>query len=107
MIENKTPSLKDRAPWKPPQYDLADIVALQALLRGEANPEQQKRFVKWLVESACSTYQPSYRSNNPYDTAFAEGRRAVGLNIVTMSVLNVSTLRSKQDEISQRTRRNR
>lgn len=89
------------SPWLPPDYELADATALQAIHRGEANADQQKRALKWLIELAAATYQPSYRSgpDGERDTCFAEGRRFVGLEIVKMLKLNVSTLR-RNDELS-------
>ena len=81
------------APWLPPARELADISAIQALARGEADLHQQQRAFKWIIEVAAGTYQPSYRSDSERDTCFAEGRRFVGLELVTMLKLNVSSLR--------------
>ena len=88
------------APWLPPKYELADTSALQALHRGEANEDQQKRALKWIIEMAAYTYQPSYRNgpDGERDTCFAEGRRFVGLEIVKMLKLHVPTLR-RNDEL--------
>lgn len=89
------PKPDKNSPWLPPPRELADISAIQALSRGEADQHQQQRALKWLIEVCCDTYQPSYRTGPDGDrnTAFAEGRRYVGLELVTMLHLNVSTLR--------------
>lgn len=89
------------APWLPPPYELADITALQALERGDADHHLQQRALKWILEQAAGTYQMSYRGGQEgeRDTAFAEGRRFVGLQIVKMLRLNASKLR-RNDEIS-------
>jgi hypothetical protein len=83
------------SPWLPPKYELPDLTAIQALARGEANADQQKRAMKWIVEQGCATYQPSYRvgPDGERNTVFAEGRRSVGLQIVSMLHINASALR--------------
>ena len=83
--------------WSPSDYELSDATAIQALVRGEANPDQQIAAIKWIVEKVALTYEVSYRPDSERDTCFAEGRRFVGLQIVKMTKLNVSTLR-RNDE---------
>ena len=60
---------------------------------GEATPEDQKRILDFLIVGLCRTYEPSYYPD-PYDTAFAEGRRYVGLQLVTK--LNTALSRIKR-----------
>ena len=81
------------AAWAPPPYELADIGAIQALAKGEANEAQQVRALKWIVETACGTYDLSFRPDSERDTAFAEGRRFVGLTIVKATMMNTQLLR--------------
>jgi hypothetical protein len=71
-------------PWKPAPYDEADTYAIKALAAGVANEGQQKRALKWIIESLCGTYDLSFRPGpeGDRDTAFAEGRRSVGLQLV-------------------------
>lgn len=88
------------APWLPPKYELADVSALQALERGEANADQQQRALKWIIESCCRTYDMTYQPESERDTVFAEGKRFVGLMIVEKLRLHVGTLR-RIDEISE------
>lgn len=84
-------------PWKPVAYDVADAAALQALSEGRATPEQQIRALKWIVEIASGTYDLSFRpgSTGDRDTAFAEGRRFVGMSCVKLTKLNLAALRSQ------------
>src|SRR3990167_1568258 len=77
------------APYAPAPYELADIGAIQALAKGEAEPHQQQRALKWLIETVCCTYDLSFRPDSERETAFAEGRRFVGLNIVKATKLRV------------------
>ncbi|MEE9528430.1 MAG: hypothetical protein V3V88_00055 [Dehalococcoidia bacterium] len=81
---------------KPPHYEAADVTAIQQLERGEAGPEMQKRALKWIIEEVCKTYDISYRPGDTHDTAFAEGKRFAGMEIVKMLKLDPSKLRRKQ-----------
>jgi hypothetical protein len=38
-------------PWKPAPYDEADTYAIKALAAGVANEGQQKRALKWIIET--------------------------------------------------------
>lgn len=94
--KSKHKALDDHAPWRPPSYEDPDVVALQALARGNANLEQQKRALTWIIEQAAGTYGMSYRpggSEGDRDTVFAEGRRFVGNQIVKMLKLKIGQLR--------------
>ena len=79
---------KPRDPaWMPVAYDVREIEAVKALARGEATVVQQQVALKWLIETACGTYDLSYRSDGDggeRETAFAEGRRFVGLQMVKL-----------------------
>jgi len=72
------------AAWAPPPYTLAEAHAIRALQAGSADEHAQRRALRWIVETAAGTYQPSYRPDSDRDTAFAEGRRSVGLAIVKL-----------------------
>lgn len=87
------------APWLPSPYELADVSALQALSEGKADETQQKRALKWIIEVAAGTYQPSFRGGDSSEVSFLEGRRYVGLQIVKTLKLVVANLR-RNDEIS-------
>lgn len=82
----------DDAPWKPFEWTPADVAAIQALQRGEATPDQQKRALDYIIHSA-GTYDLSYRPSSDRDTAFAEGKRFVGLQIVTKLKINLAAIR--------------
>src|SRR3989304_9366757 len=77
-------ALDDHAPWRPAKYDVADASAIQALVRGDATPDQQQRAVQWIVNECSGYYDISYRPGEGGDreTAFAEGKRAGGAQIV-------------------------
>lgn len=81
------------APYMPPKYDDPDIFAIQALVKGEANADQQKRALSWIINECCKTYDMSYRPDNQTDTVFAEGKRYVGNEIIRMTKMKVGTLK--------------
>ena len=88
-------SLLERAPWLPAAYELADVTAVQAVLAGTANPEQQRRAMRWVSEQAAGTYDMAYRpgaEDGRRDTDFALGRAFVGQQIVKLSKLNPGRL---------------
>lgn len=78
---------KPRDPaWMPVDYSTKDVEAVQAVAKGIANESQQKRAIQWII-GAAGTYDLSYRSDSDggeRETAFAEGRRFVGLSIVKL-----------------------
>ena len=84
------------APWIPASWDDADAGAVQALARGDAGPEQQKRALDWIINLACGTYDLSFSPDSDRATSFAEGRRFVGLQIVKLIRVNLARLRTAQ-----------
>lgn len=71
----------------PADYDDKVIMAFQALKAGDADEDQQRRVLDWLIVHAAGTYELSFRSEREggeRETAFAEGRRFVGLQVVKM-----------------------
>lgn len=90
--EKYRPNLTPEAPTCEP----ADAAAIQALQRGNATTEQQKRALTWIIEKAATTYETSYRKGGPEgdrETVFAEGRRFVGNLIVGALKLKLGQLR--------------
>jgi hypothetical protein len=76
--------LTKKQPWHPAPYDEAVTGALKALHAGAANAGQQQRALNWIIEALCGTYDLSYRpgEDGERDSAFAEGKRFVGMQIV-------------------------
>lgn len=69
----------------PPDYTFGQVIAVKALAAGEATPDQQKEALDWIINSAAGYYEISFRSDDDggdRETAFAEGRRFVGQQIV-------------------------
>lgn len=72
------------APWLPASYEPVDTAAIHALQAGNASSGQQQRALAWIINTLCGTYDLSYRPGEDGDreTAFAEGKRHVGLQLV-------------------------
>lgn len=95
MSEHK-PVPARRAPIPLPKVTDEEIYALQALERGEANPEQQKFALKWIVEKACDLYGFCDQPDNDRLCAIHDGRRFAGSQIVKAISLNMEVFKSTQ-----------
>jgi hypothetical protein len=82
----------DRRPWHPAPYDTQTIYALKALDKGTANEGQQKRVLEWIINAVARTYDVSFVPDSDRESAYAEGRRAVGLELVKLINLPASAV---------------
>lgn len=92
------PKPSDAAPWRAVKYRKADVVALQALARGEATPDQQIRGMEYILKTISDRNGMSFRPGGlegDRDTAFAEGRRFVGNQIVKLTKLPLSKIKEE------------
>lgn len=85
---------QDRRPYKPSPCDKSDLFAMKALAAGVATEGQQKRALEWILKVACGIGDNTYYHDSERDTTFAEGKRFVGLEIV--SLLNMPNPPSDQ-----------
>ncbi len=90
MAVASKPKLLD--PWVAPRFVKADIAAMQALSRGEATPEQQKRAINYIVVDLSGINKLSFHpaSDGGRGTAFAQGRWFIGNNIIEMTKILLS-----------------
>ena len=72
-------------------YDLKVVGSIQAIYR----TPKGKRALEHIVNVLAGTYDQSYRPGSERDTAFAEGRRFVGLQLVKLIKLNMQLLKDK------------
>lgn len=89
----------EHAPWKPVPYEDADVAALQALAKGVATAEQQKRALNWWIEKAAGTYDLPYRPGGregERDTLMAIGRMFVGQQTVKLLKLKIGQLQRRE-----------
>ena len=88
-------AIGEHAPWKPPHVEPADAAAIQALAKGTASADQQRRALDWIVLQAARTYDLAYRPGaveGERDTNFALGRQFVGQQIVKAIKLKIGLL---------------
>jgi hypothetical protein len=75
----------------PPYFDVdyaaADVSAVQAWAAGTATPDQQKRAYEWVMFHGARVREVTFQPDNAHATAFAEGRRFVGLQIARLQTL--------------------
>jgi hypothetical protein len=97
--ETKKPKgpMGEPPPWLPPPWEVSDAAALQALVRGDATAEQQKRAINWVIFKAADVDGFTYRQNDR-DHAFGDGRRFVGQQCKKLISLNLSTFTKKEPE---------
>jgi len=76
---------------KPGAFELAHVLHndIQAVARGEASKDAQQRAMKAIIEVVCRTYDMSYFPESDRDTAFAEGRRFVGNQLLRIIKTNL------------------
>lgn len=82
-------------PWHPADYDEADAGALKALNAGNANEAQQKRALAYIINTLAGTYEETFYPEER-NSAYAQGRRYVGLQIVKLLNLPASAFRPKK-----------
>jgi hypothetical protein len=94
--------------WKPPGYTIEELDAVRALANGKASETEQILALDWIIKGAANAYGLSYRSESDggdRETAFAEGRRFVGLQMVKL--INLAPKAVAQMRIAEATRRDK
>lgn len=74
-------------PWLPADYDVVDHRAVQALSRGEADPDQQRRAWDWIL-FAAGRGDLSFRAGGlagQRETDFAEGKKWVAEQMLKLA----------------------
>jgi hypothetical protein len=86
-------------PLERPDYIEAEIQAVRAVHRGEADARQQRMALDFLLR-AYGTHDTSFRPGDAYATAFAEGKRFAGTTLVWM--LKAAPVRTDPDKTATR-----
>lgn len=84
---------KKAPPYLKVEWDEADANALKALQRGDADADQQKRALDWILRHAAMIREVTFQPGMPDASAFAEGRRFVGLTIAQLLTVSTRDLR--------------
>lgn len=82
---------------QPAPFELPDVAALQAVYRGQGSEDQQRRAMEWVIKQAANMPGISFRAGDSHATAFLEGRRFVGAQILSLLGLNLSELKKRTD----------
>lgn len=86
--------VKPSAASDPAPFTVSDAEAIQSLTRGEADADQQKRALRWILEGACGLPIWAYRETQR-ETDIALGRQFVGQQIVGLQRVNISKLKER------------
>lgn len=91
------PADKPREGWHPAPWEVHEAAAIQALFAGNANPDQQRTAMRWILDGACSYTDWAYRpgAEGTRDTDMCLGRQFVGHQIVKLSRLNLELFRKR------------
>lgn len=81
------------APWKFVEPTLEEARALKAVAVGEANSEQQKKALSWIIHRACGATLDTFAPGEPDVSAYRQGRRAVAVLITQVLLLKPEELR--------------
>ena len=84
--------VKQHGGLKTAPFDPADATAIQAIFDGRADEGQQRRGMRWLLESACGIHEMSYVPGDSRQTDFNEGKRFVGKQLAELLRTNVPEL---------------
>lgn len=95
-VEECLPKLN---PLEPPDYTEAEVQAIRAVHRGEADARQQRMALDCLVR-IFGTHDMSFRPGDAYATAFAEGRRNAGTTLVWL--IMTAPAKTDPDKIASR-----
>lgn len=85
-------------PHLPTEATAAEINAVKAIFAGQASEPQQRLGLAWIIK-ASALEDLSYRPGDMQATAFAEGKRRVGLDIkraIEMTAEKVEALLLKE-----------
>ena len=86
-------------PLERPDYTEAEVQALRAVWRGEADARQQRLLCDWIIRASGTTDMP-HRPGDTHDTAFACGKMWVGQTFIWM--LKFAPARTDPDKIAAR-----
>lgn len=81
------------AEYAPADFKKADVIAIQALMHGTADKEQQKRALNFIVYEVCKAYDLAYRPGDTNATHFALGRQFAGQQLVHLMKLPANQIK--------------
>jgi len=86
--------LPDSCAYKPVDVEITMAATCQALMRGDATPDQQRKVLPWIVDQVCRAHDLEWRPDER-ECSFAGGRRFVGLQLMKFIKVSLTALGSK------------
>lgn len=83
--------------WRIPKPTLDETIAIQALNKGVATEEQQKKALKCIVETICGYYDEPFSPESQRVTDFYLGRRNVASCILKEIAMPISKLVKREE----------
>lgn len=77
----------------PAGFEIVHVAAVKALANGDATPEQQRLAYDWIVKAASNIGGQSFRGGDSHATAFMEGRRFVGAQLIALQAVDIEKLK--------------
>lgn len=77
----------------PAGFNVAVVGAIQATYRGTASEHQQMLAMEWIMKQAANLPGVSFRAGDSHATAFLEGRRFVGAQILSLIGMDINKLK--------------
>lgn len=85
-MNSEEPKKKKIVPrWFECDYESGHVAAAKALMKGEARPDQQIEFMKWLVNNACLYNDVAWEPDSDRTSSFEAGRRYVGVQVIKLT----------------------
>lgn len=93
MVTRAIKPLLPSAADAPAGFNIAAVAALKAVYGGIASDHQQKLAMDWIIKQAAQIGGQSYRAGDSHATAFLEGRRFVGAQILSLIGMDINALK--------------
>ncbi len=89
--------LKRKEPMEFPIYTLADIAAIKAVNAGNADIEQQKRAMGFIIKNMCQVGSLSFNVD-PHVEGFCEGKRLIGIQLINIIETPINQFKATKKE---------
>lgn len=77
----------------PAAFGVLEAASIKAVYAGTASEHQQRVALEWIIKQAANIGGQSFRTGDSHATAFGEGRRFVGAQIMSLLSLNIDQLK--------------
>ena len=96
-LKRSAKEVQDAKRWRIHKAEDYDVYSLQALARGEADPEQQRHSLKYIVEKICGAYDNTFDLDSERVSSHYQGRQFVGQRIVALLKYNMRKIKEKKE----------